>query len=420
MKDKTIRFKGQNRTLKATGFIFLWVIAFVVAVVFTQALRSSVSFVFFILVCAVLPIDLIYTAIAASAVTADFESSTAKAEKNEPVIFKVTLSNRYRIPVPFIEAEITLPDAKGAAPAAYIRAPLTARGSCEYEKELSFKYKGEYSCGVKYVYVGGLLRMFRIRKRIPDKKRGTVTVLPRRIYVDSLPERYVNEASVTSDTAVKGTDSAEIAEIKDYFPGDPIKNIHWKLSTKAQELMTKHFGAENGFSTCVAADNSPRYAQGASDEMSEYCDDAVCEICCSIITRLLDDGRKTALIYNDTHGKAGRVDRKLFDSVTSFEDFLPYFAACMPAAPVSAETLTGFSEPDTDNDIIFVTSRLTEETVAALCETRTVSRAVSVVLFEPYSMINDPEGLKKETETYVQELASADVSVQRVSETELL
>ena len=170
----------------------------------------------------------------------------------------------------------------------------------------------------------------------------------------------------------------------------------------------------------MAADNSPRFAQDAGAEINEYCDDAVCEICCSVITQMLDDGKKTALIYNDTHSNVDRVERKQFDGGAGFEEFLPYFAACVPDKPLSAGTLLDFTDPETDNDLILVTSRLTGETVAALREAKTANRAVSVVLFEPYAMTNDPGHFKDEAETYVQELVSANVNVQRVSEAELI
>lgn len=422
MKNKTVRFRGQNRAFKVTGFILMWILMFIVAIVFTQALRNSISYIFFIIVCAVLPTDLIYTVIAASSVAAGFSCSAERAEKKESVSFTVTLSNRSVLPVPFAEAELLLPDEKGISPVVYVRIPLAARGTSKFSKSVAFRYKGEYFCGVRYLYVGGLLRFFRIRIKLPEDKNGTVTVLPRRISAELSPERYINEASVVSDAAVTGTDSAELAEIKEYVPGDPIRNIHWKLSTKVEELMTKHFGAENGYSTCVIADPGAYYADtfGADIEINEYCDDAVCEISCYILSAALYEGKSAALIYYDTHGGVRRIERKCFDGIKSLDDFVPYYAACLPVPPLNASALTGYTEEGVDNDIVFVTSRLTKDTVSALCEAQNVSRAVSVVLFEPYAMIDDPEAVKNEAEACIRELISANVNVKRVSETELI
>lgn len=420
MKDKTIRFVPQKRAFKITGFILVWILSFIVAVVFTQALRNSVSFVFFIVICALLPVDLLYTLAASASVAASFGCSTERAEKNEPVDFFVVLSNRFILPLPFIETELTLPDVSGLNGSfTFVRSPVSPLGKNEYKKTVAFPYKGEYSCGIAYVYVSGLLRFFRIRVAI--RKTGSVTVLPRRISAP-LPDRNINDAAYSPVMAVSGTDRAELTEIKEYAPGDPIRNIHWKLSTKVEELMTKHFGAENGLTTCVVADSSARYelVSGTDSDINEFCDDAVCEICCCIVSSALYEGRKAALIYNDTHENRRETERKQFESVSGFEEFLPYYAACGPFAPIKASSLLGYCEDGADNDIIFVTSRLTEETAAALCEARSVGISVTLVLFEPYSKLGDPIKEKNETEASLRELISADVNVQRISKKELI
>ena len=420
MKNKVVRFKAQKSTFKVTGFIFAWILALVVAVVFTQALRNSVSYIFFIVICAVLPADLLYTLAAYLSVSATFGCSAEKVGKNEAVEFSVTLQNRFILPLPFTEAELILPDTTGFSSSdTYVRVPLSALGKSEYKKSVAFPYKGEYACGVGCVYVSGLLRFFRMK--IAVHRSGTVTVLPRRITAP-LPNRNINDTASSSSAAVSGTDRAEITEIKEYIPGDPIRNIHWKLSTKVEELMTKHFGAENGLMTCVIADSGAHYEldSGMDIDINEFCDDAVCEICCYVVSAALLEGRKAALVYNDSHRNRTTTERKLFDGISGFEDFLPYYAACSPVKPVSASALLGYCEDGVDNDIIFVTSRLTEDTVTALCEAQAVNRSVTLLLFEPYSKINDPTQLRSTAEAGIRELAAADVIVQKINEKELV
>lgn len=420
MKNKVVRFRPQKTAFKVTGFIFAWVLAFVVAVVFSQALRNSVSYVFLIVICAVPPVDLIYTLIAYSSVSASFGCSAEKADKNEYVEFYVTLRNRFILPLPFTEAELILPDTSGLSSTdTYVRVPLSGLGRSEYKKRVAFPYKGEYSCGVGCVYVSGLLRFFRIK--IPINRTGTVTVLPRRISAP-LPGRSINDTASSSSAAVSGSDRAELTEIKEYVPGDPMRNIHWKLSTKVEELMTKHFGAENGLMTCVVADSAERYGldTGTDIDINEFCDDAICEICCYIVSSALLEGRKAALIYNDTHKNRKATERKQFESISGFEEFLPYYAACGPVKPAEANALLGYCEEGVDNDIIFVTSRLTEQTVAALCEAQTANRSVTLVLFEPYSKLGDPTEIRNTAEAGLRELAAADVNVQKINEKELI
>ncbi len=420
MKKKN-RFKPQKTGFAITGYILMWALMMAVAIVFTQALRNSVSYVFIIIVSVLPVLDLAYVFAARASVRTAFSCSTAQAQKNEPVTVELSVKNRSLLPVPFTEVELILPDEEGLhSVSAAVSASLSPLGSYVYGKNVLFPYKGEYSCGIKNVYVGSLFRFFRFK--IKTDKCKSVLILPERITLDDMPTRYVNETSAVTGTPIKGPDSAEITEIKEYVPGDPIRNIHWKLSTKVEELMTKHFGAENGLMTCVIADSGAHYEldSGMDIDINEFCDDAVCEICCYVVSAALLEGRKAALVYNDSHRNRTTTERKLFDGISGFEDFLPYYAACSPVKPVSASALLGYCEDGVDNDIIFVTSRLTEDTVTALCEAQTVNRSVTLLLFEPYSKINDPTQLRSTAEAGIRELAAADVIVQKINEKELV
>ena len=82
--------------------------------------------------------------------------------------------------------------------------------------------------------------------------------------------------------------------------------------------------------------------------------------------------------------------------------------------------LAGYSEEGVDNDILFVTSRLSEETVNALCEIQSASKAVSLVYFEPYSKLGNPAACEDEAEACLRELSRADINIQRISKAELI
>jgi len=39
----------------------------------------------------------------------------------------------------------------------------------------------------------------------------------------------------------KGDDVSQISQIRNYIPGDKLQNIHWKLSSKTEELQVKEY-----------------------------------------------------------------------------------------------------------------------------------------------------------------------------------
>lgn len=418
MKKKN-RFKPQKTGFAITGYILMWALMMAVAIVFTQALRNSVSYVFIIIVSVLPVLDLAYVFAARASVRTAFSCSTAQAQKNEPVTVELSVKNISLLPVPFTEVELILPDEEGLhSVSAAVSASLSPLGSYVYGKNVLFPYKGEYSCGIKNVYVGSLFRFFRFK--IKTDKCKSVLILPERITLDDMPTRYVNETSAVTGTPIKGPDSAEITEIKEYVPGDPIRNIHWKLSTKAQELMTKHFGSENGLCTCVISD-AGRYFDVPEDkknDINEYCDDAVCELCCFAVSESLVKGRRTSLVFTDG-GRGGVINKKTFDDRAAFEEYLPAYVCAGLSSGVPMRRLLEFADEGEENDVICVTARLTEDTVTALCEAQSVNRSVTLIFFEPGSKLENPESAAKTNTLFISELLSANVNVRRVSEKEL-
>ncbi len=52
-------------------------------------------------------------------------------------------------------------------------------------------------------------------------------------------EEYLAGAAETEESKEKGNDFSEVSDIREYIPGDRIRDIHWKLSAKQDMLMVK-------------------------------------------------------------------------------------------------------------------------------------------------------------------------------------
>ena len=417
MKKKNV-FKPQKGSFGITAYAILWPILFAVGIVFTQALRNQVSYIFMIVVLALPFIELAYVLIGRVSVSASFSCGKPAAEKNEPVPISVKIENKAILPLPFVEAELILPDENSLHSSVLaVAAPLPARGTYSYGRSVSFPYKGEYECGVHDLYVSSLFRFFRAKKTV--NKKTSVLVLPRRLDMEPGTKRYVGETSASSNDPVSGSDSAEITEIKEYRPGDPMRNIHWKLSGKAQELMTKHFGSENGMNTAVIADGGDCFSADvtAARDMNEYCADAVCELSLFTATAELLRGRRASLIYGDD--KAGSAVKKSFANAEELDAFVPFYAAARQTHPIDPRTLLRYPEDGVENDIGFVTARLDADKTSALCETAAGNRAVSVICFMPLSRVTDTEAFERGVDTFVKELSAANVSVRLIYEKEI-
>lgn len=65
----------------------------------------------------------------------------------------------------------------------------------------------------------------------------------------------------------KGSDPSEIFNVRDYVPGDSLHSVHWKLSSKFDDLKTKEFGSTEDRRTLILVDMSRnKFGADASDE----------------------------------------------------------------------------------------------------------------------------------------------------------
>lgn len=84
-----------------------------------------------------------------------------------------------------------------------------------------------------------------------------------------------------------GFDPSETFGIREYVPGDPVKQIHWKLSQKSDKLMLRELGLPVSANTLVV------FESGYSDVNEEKCSDtldAMAEVFLSLSHSLLSMG----------------------------------------------------------------------------------------------------------------------------------
>lgn len=104
---------------------------------------------------------------------------------------------------------------------------------------LSFKHCGGRNLIIENYYQYDCLNLFAIKKKchyeIP------LTIYPQEIEInfEKLQRSLPKEGEEVYAINQKGDDPTEIYDIHKYQEGDSLKNIHWKLSAKYQEILVK-------------------------------------------------------------------------------------------------------------------------------------------------------------------------------------
>lgn len=283
--------------LKPGGAFFCYPVLLLAAFLLAQGIKTPVTHMLY---CAVLLIpvgvaaELIIIRLSLRAAVSISDTVTAK---REPVRVFVTVTNKGPIPVPYVRAEIVCTDPLGKPRGGMdILLSLLPFSVCRPEDSAEFDFVGEYTLEADSITVSDLFRT--VYMRIPCKFRETVTVLPNRI---ALPPREPIQGyseGAASDDNTTG-DDGEFTDNREYRSGDSPKRIHWKLSSKKEELTVRDMSADRCGGAFIICDmcslfggRSPIYTSRPeySETADLACMDAVAENVIAAVARELECG----------------------------------------------------------------------------------------------------------------------------------
>jgi uncharacterized protein (DUF58 family) len=107
---------------------------------------------------------------------------------------------------------------------------------------LNSTYCGIQSISVKEVRIWDYTGLADLT--IDTQTTAALCTLPQTVEADFSTEA-IGGAGLTElvEQEVKGNDSSQVIDTRDYQPGDKLQRIHWKLSTKLDRLLVKEYGS---------------------------------------------------------------------------------------------------------------------------------------------------------------------------------
>ena len=406
-KNQKIRYKPlppRKKFALLPGF-YIFCFVWILALIFTQALRSPLSAVLFIFVTIIPYFNLIYVFIARSALSVSIDNSCSETVKLSPVKFNVIVGNTSFLPVPFVEADIIIPNAESVrCMEQRVYLALSSGGMYEISEEVSFSYRGQYNIGVSNIYVQDFFRMFRLRH--VEEQYSPIFVLPRRMILDHAAENAASDVNTESMKNVRGIDRAEMSDVRVYRQGDHMKTIHWKLSSKTQDLQVKEYAMNSGKTVYVFCDLAVHYSAASDDELyeddiNEYASDGVIEIAIAAAMREVKSSNACKLIWYDSRIPGG-TQICYMESVEDLERGFKTFATAELCPRSSSMTkLVALITETQGVSVLFVTPLLDSELVDGLSEAASLinsvssSGAIELYYYNPSERIRDAAERKR-------------------------
>ena len=235
-----------------------YVILFVVSLVFTQALLSKVSNIFFWFIFLLPFVLLVYTLIARASLSVSMLCDSVTTEKNTPYTYQFLIENNSIFALPFVEAQVSIPQSNAVrCTERTVRVSMAPKTSYHLKNTVSFRFRGTYDIGVKCFYVYDFFRIY--RARVDVENLTTVYVLPRRLNLEETAAHSISDDTARTVRSPLVVDKLEVSDIRDYRNGDSLKAIHWKLSSKSETFIVKDYNTGTSNQTVVFCDLTPHF-----------------------------------------------------------------------------------------------------------------------------------------------------------------
>lgn len=115
---------------------------------------------------------------------------------------------------------------------------LPAKGEEVYELPLRSEYCGDIEVTLKQIGIEDFLSLHEKRKAAGQTEH--VMILPQETEMPNVEQNdYAAGLTESTESSARGSDFSEVGQVREYIPGDSLKDIHWKLSAKRETLMVK-------------------------------------------------------------------------------------------------------------------------------------------------------------------------------------
>ena len=170
---------------------------------------------------------------------------------------RIILKNQDMMPVSNVHLNVVCRNLRtGETENVLLTRSLRPRGKAEEVLTVVPNHAGRYEVFIESAGVSDPLQLK--QRKIPAEDRISITVMPQLFDMD---------ISVTSSSSAmpegysylegrSGNDPGDVRGIREYVPGDPVKNIHWKLSGKMDKLLVKEMGMPVTDQFLVILDNA--------------------------------------------------------------------------------------------------------------------------------------------------------------------
>ncbi len=225
---------------------FFYFVLLILSVVFYACYQDTLSFITLITLLILLLFLFASAIILIRNISFEFENETNVCSRNDSASINLKLANKCFLPVCNIKLKIKyITKFDGKARFQDINTPLPAYSEQTISLNLSYYHCDKVEVSVVKYTVFDLLKLIRFSRK--SDLTSQIVIMP-----VALPAYGYVENSCLTDIETNtyypnktGNDCSEIFDLREFHDGDSQNRVHWKLSSKKDELIVKEFSANS-------------------------------------------------------------------------------------------------------------------------------------------------------------------------------
>ena len=371
-----------RRILRAAGKVLLLLICAALAALPAVCSASIYGWLPLLLLICALALSLIWLLLLRRSVRAELLSEDAACPRGGTLRLTVRVENRCSLFCPLAAAELQITDPLGAAAEnRCFHFSLGGRRSAELVMELDMPHVGCCGAALHSLRIYGFFRLLSLS--VPCAGALNATVLPLEQTPEALTLRGAETRDAERDTRVTAVGGTDYTGVREYALGDPMKQIHWKLSAHERNYVTKLQERARQKEFAIVLDFC---AQPQPDrETLLSLNDCLIESALSLAAAVQREEGERALLYVDAEGTVRRSVQLEGSAVgTLLQSFAHIRSEAEPDFPDAAALLRQEGRgANRAANLMVVTSRVTEELLQELQTVRRQRRSPALFLVIP-------------------------------------
>lgn len=223
--------KSFKQKFSRVGRVLLFVLAAILLVLPVLLIAHPVSYVPLVMALLMALVSWLYVHVLNKSILVNVTQTDYTCERGADAGLSVTLTNTSFLPAPHVETRFIVTNLFGEEDESKsLSCSLAPYETIEAQFDAGFAHLGTYQAGIRDTTIHDLLGLFTCKHK--DGSLSEVVVQPAKVNLSG-----VNATQVMPDEASHAlkpitSDNEDYASVRDYHRGDPLKTVHWNLSSR--------------------------------------------------------------------------------------------------------------------------------------------------------------------------------------------